>query len=103
MSAWKWFVRFTGDNVVTVTKDTPANTVFNVNSTEISVLNHIPFGHKIATKDIERGGAIKKYGVKIGIASEEIMKGEHVHVHNVDEVSLLLRDEEMRKSQRVLK
>jgi len=94
MSSWKWFVKFLGDNVVTLTKDAPANTVFNVNSTVISVFKDTPFGHKIAIVDIEKGGAIIKYGVKIGVATTEIKKGEHVHVHNVDEVSLTIRDEE---------
>jgi len=98
MSTWKWFVKFPGDNVITVTKDAPVNTVFTVGSDEISVLNDISFGHKIAIKKIEEGGAIIKYGVKIGVASTEIKKGEHVHIHNVDEVSLMLRDEERKKS-----
>ena len=98
MSTWKWFVRFPRDNVVTVTKDAPANTVFTVDSDEISVLKDTPFGHKIAIKNIEKGGAIIKYGVNIGVANTEIKKGEHVHVHNVDDVSLMIRDEEKSKS-----
>ena len=55
MSTWKWFVKFPEDNVVTVTKDAPVNTVFTVGSDEISVLNDISFGHKIAIKKIEEG------------------------------------------------
>ena len=98
MSTWKWFVKFLGDNVVTVTKDAPVNTVFFVGSDEISVLNDTSFGHKIAIKNVEEGGDILKYGVKIGVASTEIKKGEHVHIHNVDEVSLMIRDEEKKKS-----
>ena len=98
MSSWKWFVKFPGDNVVTATKDAPVNTVFTVDSNEISVLNDISFGHKIAAKNIGKGGDIIKYGVKIGGASTEIKKGEHVHIHNVDEVSLMIRDEEKKKS-----
>jgi altronate dehydratase len=98
MSTWKWFVKFPGDNVVTVTKDAPVNTVFTVDSDEISVLSDTSFGHKIAIKKIEEGGDVLKYGVKIGVASTEIKKGEHVHIHNVDEVSLMIRDEEKKKS-----
>ena len=98
MSTWKWFVKFPEDNVVTVTKDAPVNTVFTVGSDEISVLNDISFGHKIAIKKIEEGEDVLKYGVKIGVASTEIKKGEHVHIHNVDEVSLMIRDEEKKKS-----
>ena len=45
MSTWKWFVKFPGDNVVTVTKDAPVNTVFTIDSDEIFVIKDIPFGH----------------------------------------------------------
>ena len=98
MSTWKWFVKFPGDNVVTVTKDAPVSTIFTVDSDVISVIKDIPFGHKIAIKNIEKGEDIIKYSVKIGVATTEIKKGEHVHIHNVDEVSLMIRDEEKKKS-----
>jgi altronate dehydratase small subunit len=61
-------------------------------------MQDIPFGHKFAIKDIEKGGDIIKYGDKIGIANTEIKKGDHVHIHNVDEVSLAIRDEAKRNS-----
>ena len=84
--------------MVTLTRGAPAKTVINVDSTEISVLCETPFGHKIAVMDIEKGEAIIKYGVKIGVATIDIQIGEHVHIHNVDEVSLTIRDEEKRRS-----
>jgi altronate dehydratase len=43
---------------------------------------NIPFGHKISLHPIAMGEAIIKYGVKIGVATSFIEKGEHVHVHN---------------------
>lgn len=86
------------DNVVTVTKDTPAKTVVNVDSDQITVLQDIPFDHKFALENIEKGGDIVKYGVKIGVASQEIKKGEYVHIHNVSEASLEIRDEMKRQS-----
>lgn len=46
----------------------------------------IPFGHKIALKTIERDEKIKKYGKNIGEAIEKINAGEHVHIHNVEEL-----------------
>ncbi|MEI6383303.1 MAG: UxaA family hydrolase [Betaproteobacteria bacterium] len=42
----------------------------------------IPFGHKFALKTIEIGQDIIKYGVRIGVATQTITTGEHVHVHN---------------------
>ncbi len=44
---------------------------------------NIPAGHKIALKDISRGEKIIKYGEVIGVAKEDIKKGDWVHVHNV--------------------
>jgi altronate hydrolase len=43
----------------------------------------IPVAHKIAMADIARGEPIRKFGQVIGIASENIAAGSHVHVHNV--------------------
>jgi altronate dehydratase small subunit len=44
----------------------------------------IPFGHKIALQRISRGQPVIKYGEVIGLATDAIAPGEHVHVHNVE-------------------
>ena len=41
-------------------------------------------GHKIALHPIASGQPVRKYGQVIGIATADIGKGEHVHVHNLD-------------------
>ena len=43
----------------------------------------IPSGHKIARRDIARGENVLKYGQVIGVASQPIAAGAHVHTHNV--------------------
>jgi altronate dehydratase small subunit len=50
----------------------------------VEVREDIPFGFKIAVKDINRGDTVFKYGEPIGIASLDITKGEMVHVHNME-------------------
>ena len=45
--------------------------------------DEIPFGHKIALKDIKEGEKVIKYGEPIGRATRDIRKGEHVHIHNL--------------------
>ncbi len=40
-------------------------------------------GHKVALYDIEKDTDIIKYGYPIGIATENIKKGENVHSHNM--------------------
>ena len=47
-------------------------------------LNAIPYGHKIAIQPIQKDEPIVKYGEKLGLASENIAQGAHVHVHNLE-------------------
>ncbi|THE11605.1 hypothetical protein E1I69_14220 [Bacillus timonensis] len=49
----------------------------------VEVMQKIPYGHKIATRFIPKGGKIMKYGECMGIATEDIQPGYHVHVFNV--------------------
>ncbi len=50
----------------------------------VKVIQDIPFGHKFALQNITLGDHIIKYGEVIGRATQDIEKGEHVHVHNVE-------------------
>ena len=54
------------------------------NTEDVMVIGDVPYGHKIAVKDIAKGQQIIKYGEEIGIATADIKKGEYVHVHNLD-------------------
>lgn len=75
------------DNVAVALTEIPAQTVVQLHvGTEtvlITVLEEIQFGHKLAIKQIKQGEEIKKYGEVIGIATQGIMPGQHVHVHNI--------------------
>lgn len=73
------------DNLVDIPGVLIANTEDNVAtiiSHKASEMLDIPFGHKAALVDIKAGESIVKYGVVIGIATENIDQGVHVHVHN---------------------
>lgn len=54
------------------------------NSTELTALSDIPYGHKIAVCAVAAGCPIVKYGEVIGVASANIAPGEYVHVHNLE-------------------
>ena len=73
------------DNVATaiqnLVKDTPIDPA--VSGEGFKLRERIPSGHKFALKDIAVGGDIVKYGEVIGSARSGILRGEHVHVHNV--------------------
>ncbi|MCI9263765.1 MAG: UxaA family hydrolase [Oscillospiraceae bacterium] len=53
-------------------------------SETITVHGDVPYGHKIALRDIAKGEPIMKYGESIGAASHDIRKGDYVHIHNMD-------------------
>lgn len=50
---------------------------------KITVGENIPYGHKIALSAIQADNKIIKYGECMGIATENIPPGSHVHVSNV--------------------
>lgn len=78
------------DNVAIVFKqETANNEIIKIkdhlgNETVVTAQNCIPFGHKIALGTIAKNAEIIKYGEVIGIATCNIMRGEHVHIHNMD-------------------
>ncbi len=49
----------------------------------VTVLADVPYGHKIAVRDIAKGEHIMKYGESIGEAEVDIRRGDYVHVHNM--------------------
>ena len=53
-------------------------------SVTTTLLQDIPFGHKYALRDIRKGEGVIKYGETIGLATEDIRQGQHVHVHNIE-------------------
>ena len=56
-----------------------AQSVLSLNATE-----PIPFGFKIALREIPQGEIIRKYGETIGTARVPIAKGAMVHIHNLE-------------------
>ncbi|MBS5083254.1 MAG: altronate dehydratase family protein [Clostridiales bacterium] len=50
---------------------------------EVILNEDIMQGHKFALKDMGKGGQVIKYGCPIGLAKEEIKKGDWVHTHNI--------------------
>jgi len=78
------------DNVaVVITECNPPGKVSVTSSSrgeafEIEALEKIPFGHKIALRDLAKGDLILKYGRPIGRATANIAKGGVVGVHNIE-------------------
>lgn len=75
------------DKVVVALKPIPAGETVTVEvqgrMKEITALEEIPAGHKMAICDIPAGGEVIKYGYRIGNAKEDIKAGSWIHTHNV--------------------
>jgi altronate hydrolase len=71
------------DNVATALEQLETGRVLTRDGPAITVREAIPRGHKVALVRIEAGAAVVKYGSSIGVATEEIPAGAHVHTHNV--------------------
>ncbi|CUJ49025.1 UxaA family hydrolase [Achromobacter kerstersii] len=54
-----------------------------VPSERLTVSGLVPAGHKVATRAISAGEAVRRYGQIIGFASQPIQPGQHVHSHNL--------------------
>lgn len=72
------------DHVIVSLKNYVAGEKLNIKGREIVLRNDIPYGHKIALKEIKEGETINKYGYPIGKATKKISIGDWVHTHNVE-------------------
>ena len=72
-----------GDDVLVVAESLPAGTRLAVAGREVALPRPLSLGHKLAARDIPAGARVLKYGFPIGVATEAIPAGAHVHVHNL--------------------
>ena len=74
-----------GDNVATMLEDASSEPVVVLGASDqkvIALKGLIPLGHKVALTAVEPSASIVKYGVTIGVATQRILPGEWVHLHN---------------------
>jgi hypothetical protein len=71
------------DNVAVALEPLAKGCVVEAAGRQIAVRDPVPMGHKIALAGIALGEPVIKYGSPIGLATAEIMEGQHVHTHNL--------------------
>ena len=74
------------DNVAVVLREIAPYESLQIGDGNLTALERIPYGHKIAIRDVPKGGFIFKYGIPVGRAISDIPKGGHVHMHNVTSI-----------------
>ncbi|MCL2009553.1 MAG: UxaA family hydrolase [Synergistaceae bacterium] len=76
------------DNVAIVIRDVAAGETVAVHqgseNLKITAATAVPAGHKIALHSFKQGDRVLKYGEVIGVASNDIPAGTHVHDHNLE-------------------
>lgn len=71
------------DNVAVAGADFAPGTTVEVDGVVVIIHQAIPAGHKFALAAIPAGSHIIKYGEVIGVATQPIRTGDHVHLHNL--------------------
>ncbi len=71
------------DNIAIARAPLAAGQKVRLEGREITLLDAVPMGHKVALEPIAAGGSIVRYGQIMGRARHPIHPGNHVHVHNV--------------------
>jgi SAF domain len=88
MSAVRAIVVDPRDNVAVVLVDVPAAAEVLTDAGALLATEPVPQGHKLALREIAAGDAVVKYGATIGVARTAIVRGAHVHVHNLESARL---------------
>ncbi|MEN8829471.1 MAG: UxaA family hydrolase [Lentimonas sp.] len=71
------------DTIYVLIRALDAGEVLVINGVEYTNEASLSLGHKIAACDMVAGDKVLKYGVSIGLASQPIRCGEHVHLYNL--------------------
>ena len=77
-----------GDSVAVAVRDLIPGAVHGAfldetGETDVELLANVPLGHKLALRDVPADEDVIEYGLRIGIATKDIKRGDYVHVHNV--------------------
>lgn len=89
-SAGQPFLRLSAlDNVAVALRTLKPGEVFDMpavdgrSASSLTIAERIMKGHKVALADLATGSRVLKYAQLIGLASQAIKAGEHVHTHNL--------------------
>jgi altronate dehydratase small subunit len=86
-ATWSAVAIHPGDSVAVVLRDVAVGERVAVRIDgrirEVTAVDAIALGHKMATGAIAKGEPVLKYGAAIALATSDIAEGQHVHVHNV--------------------
>jgi len=71
------------DNVLVALQTLPAGFVLPSPWPALTLAAEVPAGHKLALAALRKGDAVIKYGYAIGVLTEDVAAGGHIHSHNL--------------------
>ena len=71
------------DDVATALRPLDAGEGVDLDGEVVAIAEPIPFGHKVALRDLPAGHEVLKFGWPIGALKTGVATGEHVHAHNL--------------------
>lgn len=71
------------DNVLVISTSLKAGERVRIGGETVTIAAPLALGHKLAARPITKGDIVMKYNFPIGVATEDIPLGAHVHVHNM--------------------
>ncbi|HEX8580630.1 MAG TPA: altronate dehydratase family protein [Allosphingosinicella sp.] len=71
------------DDVASALRPLVAGEAVELDGRLLTVREDVPYGHKIALRDIDAGAEVRKFGWPIGATTKGVRVGEHVHSHNL--------------------
>ena len=72
------------DNIAIASRDLASNARIRVGQVDITVVEPIQLGHKVAIRPIDFGEPVLKFGQCIGFATKSIATGCWIHSHNLE-------------------
>jgi altronate dehydratase len=71
------------DNCATALESIKKGEEVDYSGMKFKIKQEVPLGHKFALINIKKGDEVRKYGQIIGIATQNILKGDWIHTHNI--------------------
>lgn len=71
------------DNVAVMLYDAEPGDPVYLDGRTIVLKEAIPYGHKVALENLEKGTVVVKYNQPIGYLTEAAAQGSWLHVHNI--------------------
>ena len=71
------------DNVLICRASAGAGQTVEIDGQDVALPSAIEVGHKIARRDLKTGDKVFRYGAPIGSMTQDVTRGGHVHMHNM--------------------